>query len=213
MLSLSVTSDDDSSLSLSFLVRCDRHSFFFVFACFVRLRRDVSESKKGILGQSNRTLFSDTRTQERPFCRSTTCGWSKDRVDTTFVDDDDDDGVVHSLHVAVMEQRVKVCGPFVRLFMQDPRCLLLLLLGGTHVHICVFVRISSCESVTVSLVVVRCTVLFHLSLVFSSHRLLYPYTLLFLPTVPHHVLLLLGFVHNTNLGHAILIDARFCHQQ
>ena len=63
-------------------------------------------------------------------------------MDTTFVDDDDDDdGVVHSLHVAVMEQRVKVCGPFVRLFILLFTIVVVALVRCTHVQLCVSVDI------------------------------------------------------------------------
>ena len=55
--------DDDSSLS--FLVRCNRHSFFFcVFACVACLRRDITESTKGYPRTNGQNATTFGRTQD-----------------------------------------------------------------------------------------------------------------------------------------------------
>ena len=103
MLSLSVTTAHPSSLSFCSL----RSSSFLRFTSLVCLRRDVTESTKGILGQSSRTPFSDAR---KTICQSTVSRQSEDRAHNNDYDDDDDDGV-NALHAVVNEERVKVYGP------------------------------------------------------------------------------------------------------
>ena len=80
-------------------------------------------------------------------------------------------------------------------------CSLLLLLLLLVVHVHVYVEISSCESVNLSLVVVRCLGRFSR---ISCHRCLLHSDALLFPE--SHQVLLLGLFNNTYLYHVVLID-------
>ena len=124
-------------------------------------------------------------------------------MDTTFVDDDDDDdGVVHSLHVAVMEQRVKVCGPFVRLFIAVHNCCCCScsLYTCTTVCECGYPRLNlpicACSLFDVPFFTSHpCSVLFS-SIASSLHSTPFSCS----PTMPFF---LRSLIHNTNLDHFI----------
>ena len=126
------------------------HNLLALFVSFVLLRvcsaaclcGVVTEMKNRIFGQSNRTPISDAR---KTICQSTTSRQSKHKVDHN----DDDDDAVNASDAAVNEERLEVRS-----------CVSLCIVCTVVTPAisctckCLYIWISSCESVNPSLDVV-----------------------------------------------------------